>query len=72
MSAAAATHVYPLVIFLHLTSDFEDSTTPQSMWLRSRPFPADLTLVDAAVAYLWPKQPPEAEAAKLPKQLQLQ
>ena len=37
-----------------------------------RPFPADLTLVDAAVAYLWPKQPLEAEAAKLPKQLQLQ
>ena len=37
-----------------------------------RPFPADLTLVDAAVAYLWPKQPPKAEAAKWPKQLQLQ
>ena len=28
--------------------------------------------VDAAVAYLWPKQPPKAEAAKWPKQLQLQ
>ena len=24
--------------FLHLTSDFEDSTPPQSMWLRSGPF----------------------------------
>ena len=43
VSAAAATHVYQFIHFstyhfLHLTSDFEDSTPPQSMWLRSGPF----------------------------------
>ena len=35
-----------------------------------RPFPADLTLVDAAVAYLWPKQPPKAK--QLSGRIQLQ
>ena len=34
----ACLSTFPLVIFLHLTSDFEDSTPPQSMWLRSGPF----------------------------------
>ena len=38
VSAAAATHAHPLsTCHFCISSDFEDSTPPQSMWLRSGP-----------------------------------